>query len=201
MLFRAFADEWFESGIKTSMFLLLKSSSNSGLWEVASQWLSDQVSRWTRWQGQRQQILQLLLKIKQIKHKKQEQTEHSVNRIRKNIRSLFRKSECPGTLWPPLTLPAPPLSSWPPGNASPDAIRSTSYYFPCEGQAALLSRLPLGALITPLAKQHSREVSENTAYSTMSNSDKNIKRYFLDELSGCCRYCSLPQREDMIIYF
>ncbi|XP_075881985.1 protein transport protein Sec24C isoform X2 [Nelusetta ayraudi] len=43
------------------------------------------------------------------------------------------------------------------GNASPDAIRSTSYYLPCEGQTALLSRLPLGAVVTPLAKQHAGE--------------------------------------------
>lgn len=62
-------------------------------------------------------------------------------------------------MWPPLTLPAPLPSPWPPGNAGPDAIRSTSYYFPREGQAALLSRLPLGALITPLAKQHAMKVS------------------------------------------
>lgn len=45
------------------------------------------------------------------------------------------------------------------GNASPFAIRSTSYCVPCEGQAALLSRLPLGALITPLVKQSAEEVS------------------------------------------
>lgn len=45
------------------------------------------------------------------------------------------------------------------GNASPFAIRSTSYCVPCEGQAALLSCLPLGALITPLVKQSAEEVS------------------------------------------
>lgn len=45
------------------------------------------------------------------------------------------------------------------GNASPFAICSTSYCVPCEGQAALLSRLPLGALITPLVKQSAEEVS------------------------------------------
>ncbi|XP_022608523.1 protein transport protein Sec24C-like isoform X1 [Seriola dumerili] len=39
------------------------------------------------------------------------------------------------------------------GNTSPFAIRSTSYCVPCESQTALLSRLPLGALVTPLAKQ------------------------------------------------
>uniref|UniRef100_A0A8D3AMD6 Protein transport protein Sec24C-like n=1 Tax=Scophthalmus maximus TaxID=52904 RepID=A0A8D3AMD6_SCOMX len=38
------------------------------------------------------------------------------------------------------------------GNASPLAIRATSYCVPCEGQTALLSRLPLGALVTPLAR-------------------------------------------------
>lgn len=44
------------------------------------------------------------------------------------------------------------------GNASPFAIRSTSYCVPCEGQTALLSRLPLGALVTPLVKQNAGEV-------------------------------------------
>ncbi|KAM9360127.1 protein transport protein Sec24C [Symphorus nematophorus] len=43
------------------------------------------------------------------------------------------------------------------GNASPFAIRSTSYCMPCEGQSALLSRLPLGALVSPLAKQNAGE--------------------------------------------
>ncbi|XP_040897876.1 protein transport protein Sec24C isoform X2 [Toxotes jaculatrix] len=43
------------------------------------------------------------------------------------------------------------------GNASPLAIRSTSYCVPCEGQTALLSRLPLGALVTPLVKQNTGE--------------------------------------------
>ncbi|XP_074526410.1 protein transport protein Sec24C isoform X2 [Halichoeres trimaculatus] len=43
------------------------------------------------------------------------------------------------------------------GSASPCAIRSTSYCVPCEGQTALLSRLPLGALVTPLAKQKAGE--------------------------------------------
>lgn len=46
-----------------------------------------------------------------------------------------------------------------PGNASPLAIRSTSYCVPCEGQTALLSRLPLGALVTPLATLNAGEVS------------------------------------------
>ncbi|XP_068166997.1 protein transport protein Sec24C [Antennarius striatus] len=39
------------------------------------------------------------------------------------------------------------------GTASPLAVRSTTYCLPCEGQTALLSHLPLGALVTPLAKQ------------------------------------------------
>ncbi|XP_034727344.1 protein transport protein Sec24C isoform X3 [Etheostoma cragini] len=43
------------------------------------------------------------------------------------------------------------------GNASPFAIRSASYCVPCDGQTALLSRLPLGALVTPLAKQNAGE--------------------------------------------
>ncbi|XP_029365902.1 protein transport protein Sec24C [Echeneis naucrates] len=43
------------------------------------------------------------------------------------------------------------------GNTSPLAIRSTSYCVPCESQTALLSRLPLGALVTPLAKQSAGE--------------------------------------------
>ncbi|XP_076006738.1 protein transport protein Sec24C [Genypterus blacodes] len=43
------------------------------------------------------------------------------------------------------------------GGASPFAIRCTSYCVPCEGQTALLSRLPLGALIAPLAKQTTTE--------------------------------------------
>ncbi|KAI3372561.1 hypothetical protein L3Q82_023040, partial [Scortum barcoo] len=45
------------------------------------------------------------------------------------------------------------------GSASPFAIRSTSYCVPCEGQTALLSRLPLGALVTPLTRQDTGEVS------------------------------------------
>ncbi|KAM6930979.1 protein transport protein Sec24C [Xenentodon cancila] len=43
------------------------------------------------------------------------------------------------------------------GNASPCVIRSTSYCVPCDGQMALLSRLPLGALVTPFGKQNARE--------------------------------------------
>ncbi|TNM89361.1 hypothetical protein fugu_003595 [Takifugu bimaculatus] len=45
----------------------------------------------------------------------------------------------------------------PTGNASPLAIRSTTYCVPCEGQVALLTRLPLGALVTPLAKPNAGE--------------------------------------------
>lgn len=56
----------------------------------------------------------------------------------------------------------PPLATTPcitedRGNASPQAIRSTSYCVPCEGQTALLSRLPLGALVTPLTKRNAGE--------------------------------------------
>uniref|UniRef100_A0A1A7WEM8 Protein transport protein Sec24C-like n=1 Tax=Iconisemion striatum TaxID=60296 RepID=A0A1A7WEM8_9TELE len=43
------------------------------------------------------------------------------------------------------------------GNASPLAIRCTTYCVPCEGQTVLLSRLPLGALVTPLARQNPDE--------------------------------------------
>ncbi|XP_069543883.1 protein transport protein Sec24C isoform X1 [Brachyistius frenatus] len=43
------------------------------------------------------------------------------------------------------------------GNASPLAIRSTSYCVPCEGQTVLLGRLPLGALVTPLVKHDAGE--------------------------------------------
>ncbi|XP_039906313.1 protein transport protein Sec24C isoform X2 [Simochromis diagramma] len=70
--------------------------------------------------------------------------------------------------WEGKVFTSEPFSSLPPlattscivedrGNASPFAIRSTSYCVPCEGQAALLSRLPLGALITPLVKQSAEE--------------------------------------------
>ncbi|XP_047449036.1 protein transport protein Sec24C [Mugil cephalus] len=43
------------------------------------------------------------------------------------------------------------------GNASPSAIRFTSYSVPCEAQSVLLSHLPLGALVTPLVKQNPGE--------------------------------------------
>lgn len=46
------------------------------------------------------------------------------------------------------------------GNASPSVIRSTSYCLPCEAQVGLLSRLPLGALITPLGGLNAGEVHE-----------------------------------------
>ncbi|CAL8345879.1 unnamed protein product [Lota lota] len=39
------------------------------------------------------------------------------------------------------------------GSPSPRAIRSTTYRIPCEAQAARLSRLPLGALLSPMAPQ------------------------------------------------
>ncbi|KAJ3580628.1 hypothetical protein NHX12_034326, partial [Muraenolepis orangiensis] len=39
------------------------------------------------------------------------------------------------------------------GSASPRAVRSTMYRVPCEAQAARLSRLPLGALVSPLARR------------------------------------------------
>lgn len=58
---------------------------------------------------------------------------------------------------PPLC-PSLPCLCLTPGNASPLAIRATSYCVPCEGQSLLLSRLPLGALVTPLAKQKAGEV-------------------------------------------
>ncbi|XP_028313311.1 protein transport protein Sec24C [Gouania willdenowi] len=45
------------------------------------------------------------------------------------------------------------------GNASPLAIRSTCYCVPCDGQTSLLSRLPLGALVTPLAELNTAENS------------------------------------------
>ncbi|KAF7659132.1 hypothetical protein LDENG_00003000 [Lucifuga dentata] len=56
----------------------------------------------------------------------------------------------------------PPLATTPcviedKGSASPFAIHCTLYRVPCEGQAVLLSHLPLGALVTPLAKQTSVE--------------------------------------------
>ncbi|XP_036000083.1 protein transport protein Sec24C [Fundulus heteroclitus] len=52
----------------------------------------------------------------------------------------------------------PPLATTPcviedRGNASPLAIRSLTYCVPCDGQTALLSRLPLGALVTPFNEQ------------------------------------------------
>ncbi|XP_018618000.2 protein transport protein Sec24C [Scleropages formosus] len=38
------------------------------------------------------------------------------------------------------------------GNASPRFVRCTSYSFPCEGLAAQQSHVPLGAIVTPLAR-------------------------------------------------
>ncbi|KAM6954516.1 protein transport protein Sec24C [Aplochiton taeniatus] len=46
------------------------------------------------------------------------------------------------------------------GSASPCAVRATSYCVPCEGQSALLSHLPLGALLTPLTPLSLPEVHE-----------------------------------------
>ncbi|XP_024113749.1 protein transport protein Sec24C isoform X2 [Oryzias melastigma] len=43
------------------------------------------------------------------------------------------------------------------GNASPSVIRSTCYCLPCEAQAGALSRLPLGALVTPLGRPNAAE--------------------------------------------
>ncbi|CAG08180.1 unnamed protein product [Tetraodon nigroviridis] len=57
----------------------------------------------------------------------------------------------------PLHQPPDGVSSRYIGNASPLAIRCTTYCAPCDGQAALLSRLPLGALVTPLAKRNPGE--------------------------------------------
>ncbi|XP_015257475.1 PREDICTED: protein transport protein Sec24D-like, partial [Cyprinodon variegatus] len=45
------------------------------------------------------------------------------------------------------------------GNVSPLAIRSLTYCVPCDGQMALLSRLPIGALVTPFIKQTASENS------------------------------------------
>ncbi|KAM3867427.1 protein transport protein Sec24C [Diretmus argenteus] len=60
------------------------------------------------------------------------------------------------------TSPLPPLATTSciiedRGNASPCAIRSTCYCVPSEGHAALLSRLPLGALVAPLARRSAGE--------------------------------------------
>ncbi|KAM9823144.1 protein transport protein Sec24C isoform 1-T1 [Syngnathus typhle] len=43
------------------------------------------------------------------------------------------------------------------GNASPRAIRSTTYCLPQDGPTALLARLPLATLVTPLARQNPLE--------------------------------------------
>ncbi|XP_061673338.1 protein transport protein Sec24C [Syngnathoides biaculeatus] len=44
------------------------------------------------------------------------------------------------------------------GSASPRAMRSTTYCFPQDGPTALRARLPLAALVTPLARQNPLEV-------------------------------------------
>ncbi|XP_056142992.1 protein transport protein Sec24C [Lampris incognitus] len=56
----------------------------------------------------------------------------------------------PGSPLPPLATTSCIIEDR--GNASPCFLRSTSYCVPCEGQAASLSHLPLGALATPLAR-------------------------------------------------
>ncbi|RVE67820.1 hypothetical protein OJAV_G00085710 [Oryzias javanicus] len=43
------------------------------------------------------------------------------------------------------------------GNAGPSVIRSTCYCLPCEAQVGALSRLPLGALVTPLGRLNDAE--------------------------------------------
>nr|XP_057927849.1 protein transport protein Sec24C isoform X2 [Doryrhamphus excisus] len=43
------------------------------------------------------------------------------------------------------------------GSASPNAIRSTTYCLPHDGPTALLARMPLAALIAPLARQNPKE--------------------------------------------
>ncbi|XP_064882913.1 protein transport protein Sec24C isoform X3 [Oncorhynchus nerka] len=72
------------------------------------------------------------------------------------------------TAWEGKVFVSEPISSLPPlattdcvmedrGNCSPRFILSTSYCVPCEGQTALQSHLPLGALVSPLAKLHTGE--------------------------------------------
>ncbi|KAM4616638.1 protein transport protein Sec24C [Polymixia lowei] len=57
----------------------------------------------------------------------------------------------PGSPLPPLATTSCIIEDR--GNVSPCVIRSTTSWVPCESQTALLSHLPLGALVTPLAKQ------------------------------------------------
>ncbi|XP_035236344.1 LOW QUALITY PROTEIN: protein transport protein Sec24C [Anguilla anguilla] len=56
----------------------------------------------------------------------------------------------PGSLLPPLATTGFTVEDR--GNASPRFIRCTSYSFPSEGTTAQLSHLPLGAVLTPLAR-------------------------------------------------
>ncbi|XP_031685529.1 protein transport protein Sec24C isoform X2 [Oncorhynchus kisutch] len=82
--------------------------------------------------------------------------------------SAVRMMEEDRTAWEGKVFVSEPISSLPPlattdcvmedrGNCSPRFILSTSYCIPCEGQTALQSHLPLGALVSPLAKLHTGE--------------------------------------------
>uniref|UniRef100_A0AAZ3QRS2 Protein transport protein Sec24C-like n=1 Tax=Oncorhynchus tshawytscha TaxID=74940 RepID=A0AAZ3QRS2_ONCTS len=82
--------------------------------------------------------------------------------------SAVRMMEEDRTAWEGKVFVSEPISSLPPlattdcvmedrGNCSPRFILSTSYCVPCEGQTALQSHLPLGALVSPLAKLHTGE--------------------------------------------
>nr|XP_013998825.1 unnamed protein product [Salmo salar] len=82
--------------------------------------------------------------------------------------SAVRVMEEDRTAWEGKVFVSEPISSLPPlattdcvvedrGNCSPRFILSTSYCVPCEGQTALQSHLPLGALVTPLARLHTGE--------------------------------------------
>ncbi|CAB1322351.1 unnamed protein product [Coregonus sp. 'balchen'] len=82
--------------------------------------------------------------------------------------SAVRVMEEDRTAWEGKVFVSKPNSSLPPlattdcvmedrGNCSPRFILSTSYCVPCEGQTALQSHLPLGALVAPLARLHTGE--------------------------------------------
>ncbi|XP_077377818.1 protein transport protein Sec24C [Festucalex cinctus] len=58
---------------------------------------------------------------------------------------------------PPPPLPTTSCIMEDGGSASPRAIRSTTYCFPQDGPTALLARLPLATLVTPLARHNSLE--------------------------------------------
>ncbi|XP_077416715.1 protein transport protein Sec24C isoform X2 [Vanacampus margaritifer] len=70
---------------------------------------------------------------------------------------------------PPPPLPTTSCIMEDGGSASPRAIRSTTYCFPQDGPTALLARLPLAMLVTPLARRNSLErlpvVTEDTCVS------------------------------------